>query len=120
MWVRLWLRRWDAWGPWPGNGGLWHERVCHGIRSGWCVDRGADHRLALQHLGQLPADAFKLMGVSGAYWFGDVSRPQLQRISAGALGEAVPLPPPARVVSTLRPGDVSRPLGSSFRSPPTW
>ncbi|MGR3633598.1 MAG: threonine--tRNA ligase [Limimaricola soesokkakensis] len=35
----------------------------------------------LQHLGQLPADAFKLMGVSGAYWFGDVSRPQLQRIS---------------------------------------
>ena len=35
----------------------------------------------LQHMGQLPADAFKLMGVSGAYWFGDVSRPQLQRIS---------------------------------------
>jgi threonyl-tRNA synthetase len=38
----------------------------------------------LQHTGQVPADAFKLMGVSGAYWFGDVNRPQLQRISAVA------------------------------------
>ncbi|MEI4485650.1 threonine--tRNA ligase [Frigidibacter sp. MR17.14] len=38
----------------------------------------------LQHTGQLPADAFKLMGVSGAYWFGDVSRPQLQRITGVA------------------------------------
>ncbi len=35
----------------------------------------------LQHLGQLPADAFKLMSVAGAYWFGDASRPMLQRIS---------------------------------------
>ncbi len=38
----------------------------------------------LQHTGQLPADAFKLMGVSGAYWFGDVTRPQLQRITGVA------------------------------------
>jgi threonyl-tRNA synthetase len=38
----------------------------------------------LQHTGQVPADAFKLTGVSGAYWFGDVNRPQLQRISAVA------------------------------------
>ncbi|MEI4470661.1 threonine--tRNA ligase [Frigidibacter sp. MR17.24] len=38
----------------------------------------------LQHTGQLPADAFKLMGVSGAYWFGDVNRPQLQRITGVA------------------------------------
>ncbi|WP_126978726.1 threonine--tRNA ligase [Frigidibacter oleivorans] len=38
----------------------------------------------LQHTGQLPADAFKLMGVSGAYWFGDVNRPQLQRIQGVA------------------------------------
>ncbi len=38
----------------------------------------------LQHTGQLPADAFKLMGVSGAYWFGDVTRPQLQRIAGVA------------------------------------
>ncbi len=37
-----------------------------------------------QHTGQLPADAFRLMGVSGAYWFGDTSRPQLQRITAVA------------------------------------
>jgi threonyl-tRNA synthetase len=37
-----------------------------------------------QHTGQLPADAFRLMGVSGAYWFGDTTRPQLQRISAVA------------------------------------
>ena len=34
----------------------------------------------LQHTGQLPADAFKLMGVSGSHWFGDTSR-NLQRIS---------------------------------------
>jgi threonyl-tRNA synthetase len=38
----------------------------------------------LQHTGQVPADAFKLMGVSGAYWFGDVKRPQLQRITGVA------------------------------------
>ncbi|WP_238364768.1 threonine--tRNA ligase [Mesobacterium pallidum] len=38
----------------------------------------------LQHTGQLPADAFKLMGVSGAYWFGDVKRPMLQRIQGVA------------------------------------
>ncbi len=34
----------------------------------------------LQHTGQVPADAFKLMKVAGAYWRGDSSRPQLQRI----------------------------------------
>ncbi len=33
-----------------------------------------------QHTGQVPADAFKLMKVAGAYWRGDSSRPQLQRI----------------------------------------
>ena len=33
-----------------------------------------------QHTGQLPADAFKLMKVAGAYWRGDSNRPQLQRI----------------------------------------
>ena len=33
-----------------------------------------------QHTGQLPADAFKLMKVAGAYWRGDSSRPMLQRI----------------------------------------
>ncbi|WP_353471805.1 threonine--tRNA ligase [Salipiger sp. H15] len=38
----------------------------------------------LQNTAQLPADAFKLMGVSGAYWFGDVSRPMLQRITGVA------------------------------------
>ncbi len=38
----------------------------------------------LAHTGQLPGDAFKLMGVSGAYWFGDVNRPQLQRIQGVA------------------------------------
>ncbi|HVG49686.1 MAG TPA: threonine--tRNA ligase, partial [Rubellimicrobium sp.] len=38
----------------------------------------------LQSTGQLPGDAFRLMGVSGAYWFGDVSRPQLQRITGVA------------------------------------
>ena len=34
----------------------------------------------LQHTGQLPADAFKLMGVSGSHWFGDTSK-NLQRIA---------------------------------------
>ena len=34
----------------------------------------------LQHTGQLPADAFKLMSVAGAYWRGDSSRAMLQRI----------------------------------------
>jgi threonyl-tRNA synthetase len=34
----------------------------------------------LAHTGQVPADAFKLMSVAGAYWRGDSSRPMLQRI----------------------------------------
>ncbi len=34
----------------------------------------------LQHTGQVPADAFKLMNVAGAYWRGDSNRAMLQRI----------------------------------------
>ncbi|MEP3345424.1 MAG: threonine--tRNA ligase [Litoreibacter sp.] len=34
----------------------------------------------LQHTGQMPADAFKLMSVAGAYWRGDSDRQMLQRI----------------------------------------
>lgn len=34
----------------------------------------------LQHTGQVPADAFKLMHVAGAYWRGDSRNRQLQRI----------------------------------------
>ena len=34
----------------------------------------------LTHTGQVPADAFKLTHVAGAYWLGDATRPQLQRI----------------------------------------
>ncbi|MEM6759903.1 MAG: threonine--tRNA ligase [Pseudomonadota bacterium] len=34
----------------------------------------------LQHTGQVPGDAFKLMSVAGAYWRGDSGRPMLQRI----------------------------------------
>ncbi|RME15974.1 MAG: threonine--tRNA ligase, partial [Alphaproteobacteria bacterium] len=34
----------------------------------------------LQNTGQIPADAFKLMKVAGAYWRGDSTRPMLQRI----------------------------------------
>ncbi|MBC2833977.1 threonine--tRNA ligase [Paragemmobacter straminiformis] len=34
----------------------------------------------LAHTGQVPADAFKLMNVAGAYWLGDSTRPMLQRI----------------------------------------
>ena len=34
----------------------------------------------LQHTGQVPSDAFKLMSIAGAYWLGDNTRPMLQRI----------------------------------------
>ncbi len=34
----------------------------------------------LQHIGQVPSDAFKLMSIAGAYWRGDSTRPMLQRI----------------------------------------
>ncbi len=34
----------------------------------------------LQSTGQLPADAFRLTHVAGAYWLGDNTRPMLQRI----------------------------------------
>ena len=34
----------------------------------------------LQHTGQVPGDAFKLMSIAGAYWRGDSSRSMLQRI----------------------------------------
>ncbi|WGW05747.1 threonine--tRNA ligase [Tropicibacter oceani] len=34
----------------------------------------------LQHTGQVPGDAFKLMSVAGAYWRGDSNRQMLQRI----------------------------------------
>ena len=38
----------------------------------------------LQHTGQLPPDAFRLMRVAGAYWRGDSTRPMLQRIYGAA------------------------------------
>jgi threonyl-tRNA synthetase len=56
----------------PGNEDLrmyWHgdwQDLCRGPH--------------LQNTGQLPADAFKLMSVAGAYWRGDSKRPMLQRI----------------------------------------
>ena len=34
----------------------------------------------LQHTGQLPADAFRLTSIAGAYWRGDSNREMLQRI----------------------------------------
>ena len=34
----------------------------------------------LVNTGQVPADAFKLMSIAGAYWRGDSSRPMLQRV----------------------------------------
>ncbi|KEJ89963.1 threonine--tRNA ligase [Sulfitobacter donghicola] len=34
----------------------------------------------LQHTGQVPGDAFKLMNIAGAYWRGDSDREMLQRI----------------------------------------
>ncbi|HYO49350.1 MAG TPA: threonine--tRNA ligase [Chloroflexia bacterium] len=34
----------------------------------------------VEHTGQIPADAFKLMSVAGAYWRGDEHNPMLQRI----------------------------------------
>jgi len=38
----------------------------------------------LQHTGQVPADAFKLMSIAGAYWRGDSDRAMLQRIYGAA------------------------------------
>ena len=38
----------------------------------------------LQHTGQVPADAFKLMSIAGAYWRGDSDRTMLQRIYGAA------------------------------------
>jgi len=38
----------------------------------------------LQHTGQVPADAFKLMSIAGAYWRGDSNRAMLQRIYGAA------------------------------------
>ncbi|RME82787.1 MAG: threonine--tRNA ligase [Caldilineae bacterium] len=34
----------------------------------------------VEHTGQIPPDAFKLLHVAGAYWRGDENRPMLQRI----------------------------------------
>ncbi len=34
----------------------------------------------VEHTGQIPVDAFKLMSVAGAYWRGDEANPMLQRI----------------------------------------
>ena len=34
----------------------------------------------VENTGQIPADAFKLMSVAGAYWRGDEANPMLQRI----------------------------------------
>ena len=34
----------------------------------------------VEHTGKIPADAFKLMSVAGAYWRGDEKNPMLQRI----------------------------------------
>ncbi len=34
----------------------------------------------VEHTGQIPPDAFKLMNVAGAYWRGDENNPMLQRI----------------------------------------
>ena len=43
----------------------------------WCDLCRGPH---LQSTGQLPADAFRLTHVAGAYWLGDSTRPMLQRI----------------------------------------
>jgi threonyl-tRNA synthetase len=36
--------------------------------------------LHVRHTGEIPADAFKLLSVAGAYWRGDEKRPMMQRI----------------------------------------
>ncbi|MXW87930.1 MAG: threonine--tRNA ligase [Boseongicola sp. SB0667_bin_21] len=45
----------------------------------------------LQHTGQLPADAFRLTSIAGAYWRGDSSREMLQRIYGVAFKNRVGL-----------------------------
>ena len=59
----------------------------------------------LAHTGQVPADAFKLMSIAGAYWRGNSRRPMLQRIYGIAFRtrRARGLPPPARGGGEARP-----------------
>ena len=59
-------------GAGPGDGPL--RMYWHGHGQDLC--RGPH----LQHTGQVPADAFKLMSVAGAYWRGDSRNQMLQRI----------------------------------------
>lgn len=42
----------------------------------------------LDRTGQIPPDGFKLVSVSGAFWRGDKSRPQLQRVHGVAFASA--------------------------------
>ena len=42
----------------------------------------------LEHTGQINPSAFKLLSIAGAYWRGDASRPQLQRIYGLAFRDA--------------------------------
>jgi threonyl-tRNA synthetase len=42
----------------------------------------------LEHTGQIPPDAFKLMSIAGAYWRGDEKRPMLQRVYGTAWNNA--------------------------------
>jgi len=60
----------------PGDGPV--RMYWHGYWQDLC--RGPH----LRHTGQVPADAFKLMSVAGAYWRGDSSRAMLQRIYGAA------------------------------------
>ena len=60
----------------------------------------------LRNTGQVPADAFKLMSIAGAYWRGDSRRPMLQRIYGVAFrtqGRSQGLPAPARGGGEARP-----------------
>ena len=65
----------------------------------------------LDHTGQIPPDAFKLMTVAGAYWRGDETSPMLQRIYGTAWRNeegAGAVPPDARGGEEARPSQAGQ------------
>ena len=77
----------------------------------------------LQHTGQVPGDAFKLMSIAGAYWRGDSDRAMLQRIYGCAFTNKEGLqaaPAPAGRSRQARPpqaGPRDGPVPHAGRSP---
>ncbi len=68
----------------------------------------------LQHTGQVPADAFKLMSIAGAYWRGDSRNKMLQRIYGVAFRNREDLKGHLNMLEEARKRD-HRKLGSEMK-----